>query len=316
MTPLLRELNVLFGDSRTMGDLRALVLDVGKDPATRAEALASLVNGNAPDTSILCRQVLFAKGLAVPALRGLAREDDPNLGRWLTENYSRFDTEAKPAVIDTLATRPEWARPFLEAMENGGIARQELNAFQARQINALGDGLPELLAKAWGSVRRTADDRKDEIIRWRKALTPETLAGAGLPRGRLLFQGLCASCHKLYGEGGDIGPDLTGSGRSNLDYLLENIVDPGGVVGLDYQMSFLTLRDGRKLGGVVRGRDGGILTLRQPTGELRLEESEITREEAAGTSLMPEGLLQTMPPDQVRDLIAYLMHTAQVPLPE
>ena len=57
----------------------------------------------------------------------------------------------------------------------------------------------------------------------------------------------------LYGKGGKLGPDLTGSGRTNLDYLLENIVDPNSAVSADYRMNILHLKDGRVLSGMIVG---------------------------------------------------------------
>jgi putative heme-binding domain-containing protein len=119
----------------------------------------------------------------------------------------------------------------------------------------------------------------------------------------------------MYGEGGRGGPDLTGSGRANLDYLLENIADPSGVVSADYRMSILTLKDGRILSGVIARQDARTLTLRLLTEETTIEKSEIVKHEASPLSMMPEGLLLAFPPEQIRDLIAYLMHPSQVPLP-
>jgi putative heme-binding domain-containing protein len=116
----------------------------------------------------------------------------------------------------------------------------------------------------------------------------------------------------MYGEGGKVGPDLTGSGRANLDYLLENIADPSGVVSADYRMSLVTLKDGRVLSGVVARQDARTLTLRVLTEETVIEKSEVVKQDASPMSMMPEGLLLAFQPDQIRDLIAYLMHPVQV----
>ncbi len=130
----------------------------------------------------------------------------------------------------------------------------------------------------------------------------------------MLFKAICGACHQMYGEGGKIGPDLTGSGRANLDYLLENIADPSGVVSADYRMSIVTLKDGRILSGVIAGGTDKTLSLRTMAEMLTLEKSEIAKTETSPVSMMPEGLLLAFQPDQIRDLIAYLMHPVQVPL--
>ncbi len=120
----------------------------------------------------------------------------------------------------------------------------------------------------------------------------------------------------MYGEGGKIGPDLTGSNRHDLGYLLENILDPGAVVSADYRMTLLTLDDGRVLSGVVAAEDERTLTLRQAIGETVTEKNAIAKREVSPVSMMPEGLLLAFDDTQVRDLIAYLMHPVQVGLSE
>jgi putative heme-binding domain-containing protein len=132
----------------------------------------------------------------------------------------------------------------------------------------------------------------------------------------MLFTAICGACHSMYGQGGKIGPDLTGSGRANLDYLLENIADPSGVVSADFRMSLLTHKDGRVLSGVVTESNARTLTLRTMTETLTLDRADIVKQETSPLSMMPEGLLLAFQPDQVRDLIAYLMHPVQVPLPK
>ena len=143
-------------------------------------------------------------------------------------------------------------------------------------------------------------------------LTPATLAKANLSQGRVLFTAVCSACHVMYGQGGKIGPDLTGSGRANLDYLLENIADPSGVVSADFRMSLLTLKDGRSVSGIIVESNDRTLTLRTVTEVLTLERTEIVKQETSPMSMMPEGLLLALQPDMVRDLIAYLMHPVQV----
>ena len=126
---------------------------------------------------------------------------------------------------------------------------------------------------------------------------------------------LCASCHTLYGEGGRLGPDLTGSGRDNIDYLLENIADPSAVVTADFRLSTVALKDGRVLAGFIAGKTDRTLTLRTMTDTQTLERAEVTTITESALSMMPEGLIEALTPAQIRDLFAYLMGRQQVPLP-
>ena len=130
-----------------------------------------------------------------------------------------------------------------------------------------------------------------------------------LKKGSLLYEQQCSSCHILYGKGGHLGPDLTGSGRSNLDYLLENIVDPNSAVSADYRMNVLSLRDGRILSGMVAGQDRNSLTLRMPGSETVVSKEDIKKRQTLENSIMPVGLLDNLTQEERRDLIAYLMHS-------
>src|SRR5262249_44014067 len=112
-----------------------------------------------------------------------------------------------------------------------------------------------------------------------------------------------------------LGPELTGSGRDNLDYLLENIVDPSSVVAADFKMSVVTLKDGRVMTGVVTILSERTLAVQTQTERMLLPRVEVERVRATAQSLMPDGLLNPLSDDQVRDLIAYLMGREQVPLP-
>ncbi len=141
------------------------------------------------------------------------------------------------------------------------------------------------------------------------------LAKADVSQGRVAFNTACAACHTLYGEGGKVGPDLTGGGRDNLDYLLENIVDPSAVVTADFHMSLVELKDGRVLSALIAAKTERTLSLKTMTEALTVERSEVAAIRDSSLSLMPEGLLEALPPEQARDLIAYLMHKSQVPLP-
>ena len=138
-------------------------------------------------------------------------------------------------------------------------------------------------------------------------LSPEALAKADPGKGKLLFSTVCAGCHKLYGEGGAIAPDLTGGDRHNLTYLLENIIDPNAVVPADYRISVIELKDGRTLTGVIPEQTDKVITVQTPAERIAIQRSEIVKLQQLPQSLMPEGLLQGLGEENVKNLISYLM---------
>ena len=164
-------------------------------------------------------------------------------------------------------------------------------------------------------MRESDAEKRAFIAKLKAQFTSESLATADRSKGRLIFNQACAACHRLYGDGGQVGPDLTGAGRDNLDYLLENIADPSAVVTADFRMTVVSLKDGRVLNGLIAAKTDRTLTLRTMNETLIVERTEVESTQESKLSLMPEGLLESLTDAQRRDLIAYLMHPVQVPLP-
>jgi putative membrane-bound dehydrogenase-like protein len=309
-----RDLNVVFGDGRAIEDVKALVLNTKADMAARKAALRALIDARPPDLRQICEQMLRTRFLNTVAARGLALFDDPAVGDRLAGAYTSFHPTERAAVIETLVSRPSFARALLAQIPAGRISRSDITPFHARQIRSFNDPkLTEQLTQVWGELRDQASDKRELITRLRTELTPAALAQADKSRGRVTFNQLCAACHTLYGQGGTLGPDLTGAGRDNLDYLLENIADPGAVVTADFRMAVVKLKDGRTLNGAIVARTARTLTVRSLTDSQTVERGDVSAIEELPQSVMPEGLLETLTAEQRRDLIAYLMHPTQVP---
>ncbi len=314
---LTRELSALFGDGRAMESLKATVLDEKETIPVRKRALEALIDGKVEGLRPLCEKLFWTKGLCETAVKGLAQFGDDEVGKNLVKNLSEIRRPGdKAAVVDALVTRSKWASLLLAGMEAGKIPRKVVTPFHARQILAMKDeALSKLLRNVWGEVRRSDEALTKKISALEKVLIPEIRSKGDKAQGRVLFQMLCASCHQLYGEGAKLGPDLTGSGRADLGYLLENIVAPNSVVPAEYQMSIVTLNDQRILSGVVSSSDAKTTTLRTLAGEVTMEKSSIVKVTRVADSMMPPGLLDTLSEEQIRDLISYLMHPQQVALP-
>jgi putative membrane-bound dehydrogenase-like protein len=310
-------LSALYGDGVAMDGLKMIALDEGAGLSAREKALQSLIDGRVDGLREICESLLKTRKLNRIAVRGLGVFDDAAIGEKLAAKYQKFfQPDERGAVVDVLVSRPAWAKSLLSQIEAGGIPRGDLTPFHARQIMAFEEeALKKRLVDVWGDVRQSDEAKHQRIAEFHEALTSDVRGKADLSRGRLLFQGMCASCHTLYGQGGKLGPDLTGSGRADLRYLLENIVDPSAVVSAEYRMSVLKLKDERVLSGVVVAAAERTVTLRSLTEEVTIERAEIVSTELMPNSVMPEGLLDALTAEQVRDLVAYLMHQGQVELP-
>jgi putative heme-binding domain-containing protein len=249
-------------------------------------------------------------------VQGLATFDDPELAAKIIGRYKGFYPHERAAVMSALVSRPAFAKVLLERIAKGEIPRSELTPIHARQIRSFNnEALSRQLTEAWGELRDSTEDKKQLIAALKAKLTPEVIAKADLSQGRLLYASICASCHKLYGEGLTIGPDLTGSGRHDVNYLIENIADPSALVAADYKMSVVTLKDGRVLNGILHGQSDRTLTVAMVGQEITVDKNDIVKQEQLPVSMMPEGQLLALSDEQLRDLFAYLMGNGQVALP-
>jgi putative heme-binding domain-containing protein len=311
-----RDLDLVFGDGRALEAIRAMALDATAPLPDRVAALQALITARPDDLRATCEKLLDVRFLNAVAVRGLALADDPALGRRIARSYRAFHPSDRPGVIDVLASRRAFAGSLLDEVAAGGIPRGDVSAFQARQIVGLGDEeLAERLGAVWGRSRDSSADRAARIALWKGRLDGPTLARADLSNGRAVFQKTCASCHTLYGKGGNIGPDLTGANRDNIDYILQNVLDPSATVTADYRVTLLQLDDGRVLSGLVKARTDRTVTLQTVNETLTIEAATIEGEKLTDQSIMPDGQLDPMTPEQVRDLVAYLMARTQVALP-
>jgi putative heme-binding domain-containing protein len=313
---LVRQLSALFGDGRALDDIQQVALDGQATIEARQAALQTLIDRRAPELRAICQQVLLAEPqLNVIAARGLAQFDDPAVASLLIAQYKDFREPQRPQIVSLLVARTTFAQPLLEAIAAGKIARSDVSAFQIRQLMSLGDTeLASRAAEVWGALRESDAGKRQRIAELKSRLEHVTSDAMQLSQGRRLFQETCSKCHRLYGVGEQVGPDLTGSGRNNLDYLLENIVDPSAVVDAAHRMSIVTMVDGRVMNGLVTARTDRTITLRTETESLTIDREAIDEIHLTTLSPMPEGLLDNMAPIQIQQLIAYLRHPSQVPL--
>jgi putative heme-binding domain-containing protein len=310
-------LSVLFGDPQALAELLRTAADGKADPVVRRRALETLVEKRADGVPGLLARLLDDPALRQPALRALAAYDDPQTPARLLGRYAKLTAAEKADALGTLASRPGYALALLDAMGKKQVPPGDLSPFLARQIVAFNDKrVTDRLRAVWGSVRPPARGKAEQLARYMKLATPDRLRKANRANGRAVFARTCASCHVLFGEGGRIGPELTGSQRAKPEYILGKVLDPNAVVARDYLLTRLVLLSGRQLTGIVKQEGDKVLVLQTPTEAVRVLKSDIEERQKLTTSMMPEGQLQALRDADVRDLLAYLAGNGQPPLPK
>ncbi|MFN0078797.1 MAG: PVC-type heme-binding CxxCH protein [Prosthecobacter sp.] len=310
-------LSVVFGSGRAAEELIVIVKNAEGDANARLNAFVSLTRSAKPELLAVIRGLINDKVLGSVVRKALAAYDDPNIPKALLQPWPERSQEMQAATVATLSSRPSYAKALLEAVKTKKLPATAISPFQARQIRNLDDAsVTKLLTEVWGEIRETPEAKKAEFAKWEGVLKPETLAKADKSKGRMIFMTACSACHKMYGQGGAIGPELTGSDRRNLKYLLENILDPNAVVPADFRVSVFQLKDGRTLTGVIPEQTERTLTVQTPAERLTIERTQIVKQEQQPVSLMPEGLLAALGEENVMNLIAYLMSNGQVEMPK
>ena len=265
---------------------------------------------------MFCTSLVLHPELGGPAIRGLAAYDDPATPEILIKAYRSLGAAERRDVLSTLASRKTTGRDLLAAVEAGKVPRGDLTADLVRQIRNLKDTeLTAQLGRVWGTVRETSGDRARLIAQAKTMLTARYTEPPDRSLGRAVYAKVCQQCHTLFGVGGQVGPDLTGSNRADLDYLLSNILDPSALIGKDYQAQVIATTDGRVLTGIIRAEDKDSITLATANETITLPKNEIDERRTSEQSMMPEDLWKPLSQFEIRSLVSYLASPAQVPLP-
>lgn len=309
-------LAVIFNDPQALTEMTKAARSKEAPVAERVAAIEALIDKRPDDLVSLLQDLLKDESVRLAAIRGLATVPDSYTPKLLLFRYSGLSPEERREMIATLSSRKEFAIELLDAVESRNVPRSDISAYAARQMYALKDQeVSERLRAVWGEVHDSAPQKKEQLAKYKKLLTSDYLKKADLINGRLVFNKTCQNCHKLFGEGGTIGPDITGSNRSDLDYVLSNIIDPSAEVGRDYKMSVVATNNMRILTGIIVERTPARVVVQTATEKVVVAAEDVESVRESAVSLMPDGQLDPLTKEQVRDLIAYIGSKMQVPLP-
>jgi putative heme-binding domain-containing protein len=240
------------------------------------------------------------------ALLAVQRYEAPEVAAAVLAQYPKMPPPLQDKARDVLVSRPSWCSTALAAVEKGTIPGKDFSREQVRHVLLHKDAkLNERVEKLWGQVRpATSREKQGRIL----AVSQVLAKGPGDPaRGKPLVAKHCLTCHELFGEGAKIGPDLTAVDRKNLEVLLPNVIDPSAVIREGYQQYVVATADGRVLSGLLAENTAGRVTVLDAKGvRTALPKSEVESVTRSETSLMPEGVLDTLSDQELRDLFAYL----------
>jgi putative heme-binding domain-containing protein len=311
---LTQSLSLTFGSASALASLRQTLVDPKAPFPARTNALDALLQSRDPALAAPLRELLGDAKLRGTSLRALAAYDDPKTPGAILNVYSSLSPVEKKDALTTLVSRQVFARNLLAAIAEKKVPAKDLSADLVRQLRNLKDNdINQQVGKVWGVSRDTEADKLKEIAAFKNLVQTK---GYGDPRGgRGVFSRTCQQCHTLFDTGGKVGPDITGSNRADLDYILQNVIDPNAIIPNDYRTSTLETKDDRVITGIVTRQDDNAVTIVIPNDTLVIARPDIKSLTQGEISMMPEGLLQALSQNEVRDLLAYLKSPQQVPMP-
>jgi putative heme-binding domain-containing protein len=224
----------------------------------------------------------------------------------LVDHFDALPAPVQARAVEQLTRRSEWAHVLLAAIAAERVPREALHINQLRRLQRLDD--PQLQAqilRIWGTIREGRNPQIEETIDWVRDLVLERPGNA--MRGHEVFRKACGQCHQIYGEGEQVGPDITRNGRASFEQLLSNVFDPNLVIGSGYQAQLVITADGRSLSGLLVSESAERVVLKLQGGkEEAIARDQIEEMVTSPLSLMPEGWEKQLSEQEVVDLLHFL----------
>jgi putative heme-binding domain-containing protein len=312
--PLHREsilLAALWNDAAASKAVAALARRASASDEDRQVALATLVSAKNPVATAIAAEILArrddaARPLQLAVFAALSRSDDPAVTKAVLDNYPQLATDAQAAAIELLTQRAAWSRLLVEKIAAKEIPRDTLNINQVRKLLTLGDSeVAQAVARHWGTIREGRDPAREQLVREMRMLLARTRGDS--KRGEAVFGKLCGQCHKIHGQGQEVGPDITVNGRASYEQLLSNVFDPSLVIGEAYQARTVRADDGRVITGLLVEEGAERVVLKTQGGKLEtIAREEVVAMKVSELSLMPEGIEKQLARQEIADLFAFI----------
>ena len=301
---------------QALAEARPLLRESATPLGQRVDLIKALSElGDAPSEGIflsLLQSDETEPTVRMAALTALRRYSGTGIPATLLNLYPDLNGDLRQVSLSLLASRPMWARQLLAAVSSGIIDKAAISQDSVLLMKSYRDPqIQSLLNKHFNSPQ-LSNSQKAKRIMDIKTLLSSGGSGAKASKGSQIFAQHCAQCHKFKDQGRDIGPDLTGYEMKNLDYLVPAIIDPNLGIREGFELATITLRPVGDappviLTGFITDAGNLTVTIRDLSGIrtviARKDLAQLTR---APISIMPEGLLDQLTDQQIRDLIAYL----------
>jgi len=308
-TPMLISFATRLGFPEAMDEAIALV----KNPKTSTRVRRELTHllserRSANALELLLDQFKTEKNSSrrIELMTALQRFENNSVGTALLARYKGMPQSERESAQNILSSRANWSLEFIQDIDAGKIKREDVRpatvlAMQSHKQKTI----DAVVKKHWGQLRQSTKAKRQRMT----AVAALIVENKGDPKpGKLVFAIACAACHRLRGQGGNIGPNLDAYQLNNPDFLIPAVVDPSLGIREEYTGFNVVTKDNQRLTGFIAQNAPQFIVLRDlAQNSITLPRNEIKDLQAMSVSLMPEGILDALTPQQVRDLFAFLM---------
>lgn len=304
-----RQLGALWGDVAAVKSSVALARSSGAPVEERVSAIQSIRQSRLPEVLPALHAIVAQTGpdpVRIAAVRALSDAGNDDSGRRLLEGWESYTPGVRRAVGELTTTRRPWRGALMSAVEAGSVRVGDLPPTVIRTLVSSQDrGEAERARGLFGRVNASSTEKLKLISEKRRVVVEGAI---DLEAGREVARQQCLICHKLQGEGATVGPDLTGVGRSSLDALLNNVINPNEIIGQGYENVVVETVDDRVIAGrMVESTDARVRLLQAGDEEEVVARSSIRELTVTENSMMPEGLEQ-VPDADFRNLIWFILN--------
>lgn len=253
--------------------------------------------------------------MQIAAIGALQQYPDSKIGSVVTAQYPVMSDDLRSAAQTLIAMRKPWALEFLTAIDAGKINKETVSTETARKMTVYSDPqISDLISKHFGSISGATTEEMQRLIAVNQQLLQNSKEQPDRYAGEKLFQKNCGKCHKLFGEGGEIGPDLTPFKRDDVNRMLVNIINPSAEIREGFETYLVITEDGRTVNGFLADQDNNVIVIRSADGQsITVERENIDEMLPQKKSLMPEGLMDKLTEKEIRDLFSYLRSSQPLP---
>lgn len=304
-----RQLGTLWGDAAALNATLTLIGNHEANPESRLQAIQSVRQQKIDVVRNALIRILSpgtTEPIANAALRALGEIGGNTVPDEIMKQWKKLTPGSQRVASEVLTSRRTWTRSFITSLENETVAASDLSVTVIRSlIRSRDDYARNRALKVIGRFRDSDADKLQLIAEKRKLVID---GHADIEAGREIARQTCFTCHKFYGEGAEVGPDLTGVGRSTLGALLANVIDPNQLIGKGYENVEVETKDGRSVSGrLVEDTENRVRLLALGPKEEVISKSDIESMRVTEISVMPEGLEQ-IPDKDFRNLIWFILN--------